>query len=287
MLDASRGVLASAATRHRHLAEERREDLLIRAFLESDLASMEATRGRIGEAERAGLGALETNEAREAQSEAIRDELFLAWVELLLRGDRERAVRRIDVALARQPLDALDPLDRPYAELASFRARAGDPARARTLLGEFARAVPPEIRGSGEIDRLRAEGEIALAEGRYDEAVARFRASDRGDCTICALPGLAAAYDSSGATDSAIAVYDRFVDTPWIDRFWGDKFPLAFVAGPTLERLARLQEETGDFDGAAVSWARLVELWKEADPELQPRVEAARKRLEAILAERG
>ena len=33
--------------------------------------------------------------------------------------------------------------------------------------------------------------------------------------------------------------------------------------------------------------ARFVELWKEADPELQPRVEAAQRRLNEIFAERG
>jgi hypothetical protein len=48
-----------------------------------------------------------------------------------------------------------------------------------------------------------------------------------------------------------------------------------------------LYNERGDPDNAATYYARFVELWREADPELQPRVQAAQTRLEEILAERG
>jgi eukaryotic-like serine/threonine-protein kinase len=287
MLAASRGDVETAMDLHRGGRRIYAENLLIRALLDSDLASMAATRGRLAEAERHATAALETNETRGVVPEALDDVLFLAWLDLLLRDDRDRAVGRVEEALSRHPLDGLDPLDRPYAELASFRARTGDPARARALLAEYEAAVPPENRGKGEIDRRRALGEIALAEGRHEDAVAEFRASDRGDCLLCALPGLAAAYDRAGRRDSAISVYGRFIDTPWIDRYWGDDFHFAFLLGPIDERLAILQEEAGDLDAAAVSWARLVELWEGADAELQPREAVARERLAAILAERG
>lgn len=60
--------------------------------------------------------------------------------------------------------------------------------------------------------------------------------------------------------------------------------PLQAVAA---ERLARLYDDRGDLEKAAEYYAVFTEMWKDADPELQPRVEAARERLEEILAERG
>ncbi len=60
-----------------------------------------------------------------------------------------------------------------------------------------------------------------------------------------------------------------------------------FALGPALERLAQLYDERGDPDSAANYYARFVELWSEADPDLQPRVQAAQARLEQIVTERG
>ena len=59
------------------------------------------------------------------------------------------------------------------------------------------------------------------------------------------------------------------------------------LLGPSLERLAELYDERGNLDDAALYYARFVELWAEADEELQPRVRAAQVRLEVILRERG
>ena len=54
-----------------------------------------------------------------------------------------------------------------------------------------------------------------------------------------------------------------------------------------FERLGQLYDELGDLENAAVYHARFVELWSQADPEFQPRVTAARARLEEIVKERG
>lgn len=55
--------------------------------------------------------------------------------------------------------------------------------------------------------------------------------------------------------------------------------PLSFfVIGQALE-------ESGDRAGAARAYSQFVRLWEKADPELQPRVEAARRALERLAAE--
>ncbi len=56
---------------------------------------------------------------------------------------------------------------------------------------------------------------------------------------------------------------------------------------PLHESLGRLYDEKGDLENAALHYAQFVELWEDADPELQPRVVAARARLEDIVRERG
>ena len=48
------------------------------------------------------------------------------------------------------------------------------------------------------------------------------------------------------------------------------------------ERLGRLYEEMGRLEKGREAYRRFVEAWKNADPELQPRVEKARQRLRAL-----
>ncbi len=49
----------------------------------------------------------------------------------------------------------------------------------------------------------------------------------------------------------------------------------------------QLHDEAGDRQKAVEYYAKLVELWRDADPELQPRVEAAQRRIDEIFAETG
>jgi tetratricopeptide (TPR) repeat protein len=51
--------------------------------------------------------------------------------------------------------------------------------------------------------------------------------------------------------------------------------------------LARLRDEAGDTEEAAAYYARVIQFWEQADPELQPLVEEARTRLQEIVSQRG
>ena len=53
------------------------------------------------------------------------------------------------------------------------------------------------------------------------------------------------------------------------------------------ESLGRLYDERGDLENAALHYAQFVDLWEDADPELQSRVAVARDRLQEIVRERG
>ena len=104
---------------------------------------------------------------------------------------------------------------------------------------------------------------------------------------MCELTGVGAAYEAAGQTESAIAAYTRYVETPFPDRYASYAYPLGPAIGPLLERLGQLHDERGELEEATRFYAQFVELWADADPELQPRVRAAQDRLEAILREIG
>ena len=99
---------------------------------------------------------------------------------------------------------------------------------------------------------------------------------------MCPLPPLGRAYELAGETDSAMTVYERYVTTPRAYRVIGVGRNIGsdayFLAG-IYQRLGELHEERGHRAKAIDYYGRFVDLWKEADPELQPRVAEARRRI--------
>jgi tetratricopeptide (TPR) repeat protein len=240
-------------------------------------------RGRLSLAERA----LEASRARAASGRQVRefliDAISMGRYEIGALGSAEQPIARVEAALVSFPLDRLEPFDRPYAELAEFYAWAGRVDMAREMLAQFEREVPEAYRALTETDYQRALGFLALAEGRTDEALDRFLRSDRGFCSVCVLPLLAQLYDQVGNSDSLFAVLDRFVNTPDDDRIYVDPFELpgAYV------RLGELYEARGDEANAIDYYDRFVNLWQDADAELQPQVDDVRQRLARMAAEGG
>lgn len=203
----------------------------------------------------------------------------------LARGAGRAAVAEVERFLIEDPTDSMDPLDRPYVPLARFYAQAGQPSRARQLVAAFGREVPAlyQAKHRGALERTWAA--IHLAEGRPRQALQAIERSARQypvgyvsfDASLIRLdehPELARAYDRAGFPDSAIAVYERFLATPALERVELDAFELP----DALFRLAELYERRRASAAAARYYLRFAELWKEADPALQPRVALARRR---------
>ena len=92
---------------------------------------------------------------------------------------------------------------------------------------------------------------------------------------MCELPLIGQAYDLAGNADSAIAVFSRYIDSPYIGRLTTDA---SYLAG-AHKRVGELYEAKGDKAKAASHYAKFIELWKNADPVLQPKVEEVKKRL--------
>jgi tetratricopeptide (TPR) repeat protein len=245
------------------------------------LTAVLALRGRLDDARELTDATLAAFEERGLSAWYVSRAILRAGLSLDVRADTVGALANVEAAFARFPWDELPIADRPYHTLADFLARAGETPRARALLEELERDLESEPHPHAKI-----RGEIALAEGDYEDAAEQFRQADADlsqFCLICALPGLARADDRAGQADSAIATYERYVTTPFISRVYQDQYFLA----PTHERLGQLYDERGDVENALRNYAKFVELWQDADPNLQPRVQAAQARLEEILAERG
>jgi tetratricopeptide (TPR) repeat protein len=280
-LAVQRGEYDSAAAKVRRLREARRESVDLQRQTTMQLAGLAVLQGRLAEGD-AQLGRLvELNQEADRSETALFFEMVRAGIELWYRGNSSRAVQQAEAALRRRPLSSFDPRDRPYLAIATLFAEAGRPDRARALLSEFDREVPEGDRRIGIEGRHAVLGAIALAERRAQDAIAEFRTQDQ-EGFVGSPANLGRAYDLAGMPDSAIASYQRFLDTPFIGRLPLDAVWRARV----LYRLGELYEERGDRVKAADRYAEFVKLWKHADPELQPKVTEAKRRLEALSGER-
>ena len=207
----------------------------------------------------------------------------LALVETWLLGSPKRAVQLLDSTLSGKALDALEVDDRPYLELARAYALAGAVERARELVKAFDAALPVAKRPVDVQNRQMALAEIAIAERRYDAAVEAFRLGDVGSCIRCALPGLARAFDLANRPDSTIATYERYLGLTQQGRSPIDAMSVA----PAHKRLAELYDAKGNAAKAIEHYRAYIDLWKDADPELQPAVSQARRRLAELERSRG
>ena len=278
---AARGDYDSARAIIRRMQAARPESPNWQTLTNAELASLSLTEGRLAQADEYLQAAGQASQAEGLPERALVFALGRAAIDMWYRGQPERARQRMDAALQQTPLSRFDPADRPYLELALFYAEAGRPDRARGFLAEYERLVPEGLRRLQSVARHAAAGSIALAERRRQEAIDEFRQQDQGDCVTCALGSLGRAYDNAGQADSAVAVYERYVNTPYTFRVFSDAIWLA----RTYYRLGELYEARGNRAKAAENYAKFVRLWKDADPELRPKVLDAKSRLKALTGE--
>ena len=162
-------------------------------------------------------------------------------------------------------------------------AHAGRPDRARELLAEYESEIDEQLRRT-EPFRHHVAGAVAIADGQLEEAITHVRTWDENiGCPICALPQLARAYDGTGEADSAIAVYERYIETPWL---WGRLNNDSWYLAPAYKRLGELYEAGGDREKAVEYYSEFVDLWSDADEELQPLVRDVTQRLAKLIGER-
>jgi serine/threonine protein kinase/tetratricopeptide (TPR) repeat protein len=300
ILAASRGDYITAAAGARRFRERHAEGALDRADASRWLADIALARGRLAEAEEYTRDAMAATVDAGRPGNYLKDAGTLGFTDIWFRRRPLDGLRTVEAALARYPLDSIPLLDRPYVTLALIYSSAGRPQQARALLTRYEREVNPTFRHIDDPRRQWARGQVALAEGRYADAVVELQAyvPTPRHCLACGQAALAQAYDRLGSSDSAIAVYERYVTTPSVFRMFdqGGTGPApgsgpfsndATQLAPSYKRLGELYEQRGDRAKARHYYSRFVELWKDSDPELKPLVSAVRQRLRQLAGERS
>jgi tetratricopeptide (TPR) repeat protein len=246
-----------------------------RAPLLGALSATARIQGKLRESNRFGDELVAINRQRGiAQADLVRASRA-ASERVLFFNDAAGALRILDRALQETSIERLPESVRPYMDLTAVYAMAGRPDRAREMLASFERSRAKVVDLDDPGIRAALQGFIAMGEKRYAEAIRAFQEADRGNCPACALPDLANAYDLAGQSDSAITAYERYLTTLDPFRWEVDQW---FLAG-THKRLGELYEARGDRQKALSNYLQFVEIWKDADPELQPRVAEVRARI--------
>jgi tetratricopeptide (TPR) repeat protein len=252
-----------------------------REFAVQDAAMIAATQGKLGLAEQRFRAAADAGDARGLPGEYLTQIGALAALQIRHRSNPAPALAMLDSALAKHPLATIEPMDRPYPVLATAYALGGRADEAQRLMSEMDRTVPEGAR-RGNPFRLQALGDVAAARGNYQEVIADERAMHAiFGCPNCGYFEIADAFAKLGQSDSARFYYEQSLAS-------SSTFEL-YRAAPrlaaTYQRLGELYEKAGDRKKAIDSYLKLTDLWKNADPELQPIVKDAHARIARLSAE--
>ncbi len=199
--------------------------------------------------------------------------------------DIDRARKIIRRAMSQTPMSQMLVASRPWVDLARLAVVMRDPVLAREALDGFEKDVPQLGAADAEALRLLLSAWLEMVSARYEDAVRDFRDAEPGinaNIENDARIGRAHAFDLAGQSDSAIATYEKFLIAPDI---LGD-FAGPYRAG-THKRLGELYDAKHDTAKAELHYAQFLELWTDADPELQPKVREVRERLAALRRRKG
>ncbi len=182
--------------------------------------------------------------------------------------------------------DSLHPLIRLYL-LGILEARLGATAAASRHADQLAGVEVPRTAGSIALDlahSVRAQSLLSQDPNRAAEALAQLEAARLetwyGQSMASPLFGQvferfnrAELLKSQGRDEEALRWYANLAET--------SPFELPYLA-MAHRRRAEIYDRLGQPEPARQHFARFIELWQDADPELQPQVEAAQRRLEEL-----
>jgi eukaryotic-like serine/threonine-protein kinase len=221
---------------------------------------------------------------RERLSQAI-DVPAFARMDLL--DDRTAGVRELDAAIAAAQAEGVPPSEWPYFGIIDFYTLADEPARGRQWLNRY----DAEMKDTALVrlqrpGRQRVEGEVLLAEGKYTEAIASIRRSEMlpdgpvGNCLICMPMFLSFAFEKAGMPDSMMVYMEQTLATYDPDRMTDVRDPV--IIPLFNRRLGELYEAKGNRAKAVEHYRRVIDVWKNADPELQVVVNELKSRVRRL-----
>ena len=234
--------------------------------------------GRFARAARLAREVSESTLARGDRRDAA-DAAIIPATLLAARGRTEEAASELKSVLAGPAYRGLPETEVPVRSLAQVSAALGDVAGVRRARQIFETTQPPMSRSAG--DSVEWVAMEAQAEHRWPAAAAAFsREAAARFCSPCGALSAGRMWEVAGLPDSAIVYYRLATDRPELySNEDASLYPLA------LRRLGDLYEQRGD-RAAAIEWySRFVDLWHDADPDLQPVVREVRDRIARLTAE--
>ncbi len=262
----------------------------IRVNAQDGVINMLVLRGRLREAERMYPQMIEARARVRADTVSpYRQAFFRAMVDGSLRGNTARAIAALDSTWRAYPARS-EPVERDQSMFLAYAYSAlGDGGKARAVVNQYAARLDTLGRRQQYVWLTRERGDIASVEGQHDSAVAYAR---QGDFEADGLPTsngtvftplyIGRAFDQAGRADSARKYLTEYVEMAGNGRYQADPFNIP----RTLFRLGQLYQDAGDRARALDYYGRFVDLWKNADPELQPRVAEARRAMAELVPDR-
>lgn len=194
---------------------------------------------------------------------------------------KTRAV--LERAFSRIPIDSVPPSERQWELIADIGATLGDPSLARRALAGFERDEAANV--NDPVGRRAFYGaHVAVAEKRWDDAIRLFHEAETRLSIEYryGMVQIARAHDVAGQSDSAIVWYEKYLGTrteiPFEDARW---------KAASHRWLGELYEAKADTRRAIDQYEHYVELWSNAEPELQPQVAEVRARLQRLRGQVG
>jgi tetratricopeptide (TPR) repeat protein len=248
-------------------------------------------RGRLREAERLYPQTVEGRlRVRGETVSPYRVGFWHAMLEGDLRGNRARGIAILDSTQRAHPVGT-EPIERDQSMFLAYGYMTlGEAARARAVMNQFVARLDSLGRRRQYVWLTRTQGTIAAIEGKHDSAVALLR---QGDFEADGLPTydggtvwtplmVGREFDRVGQADSARKYFTEYVEMAGNGRPQADPYNIP----RTLFRLGQLYQDAGDTTRAMDYYGRFVDLWKNADPELQPRVAEARRAMAELVPDR-
>ncbi len=241
-------------------------------------AKLATIRGRISEGLREIDQAQRLAEAEFGPAEGWFYSLYPAYLEWVV-GNTARAREVIDGVEDRKLFDEIPPAARNYSLAVIFHNLVGNEAAARSYLRRWEEEVPPELEGRYDAAERALLASMVGGPGvnpdRTLAAIESYRARLR--CRRCYRTDEAEALSAAGRIQEARDVYLSLATQ------FETNFTVSLLErARAWERVGLLSEEMGDAATALDGYRHFSEQWSDADPELLPRVLAARERIAAL-----
>ncbi|MEO8452187.1 MAG: tetratricopeptide repeat protein, partial [Gemmatimonadota bacterium] len=247
-------------------------------------AGVLAVRGKMAEANRTFERLAELRRGSGSPAPLLNAQLRRVIADASYGSDHRVAKAQLDESLRASSLEQLPERERPVMIAIRASVAVGDRERAGRLLDQIDRNLGSAPRRYGKYIRQLARGFVlSMRDEALHQAIAAFTKAEPF-CGFCAQAPMARAFDRLGLPDSALVYYTKWVEGG--EESW-DGGPYYLEQANAYFRLGELYEAKGDKTKAIDFYGRFTELWRDADPEFQPRVKEARRRIAELLKARG